>query len=285
MIYTIPSTKEQFLQQAIEKLGVYPIDFSDNYQHIQKTSALSSPYQAAGVLLLLYFQPHTVMGENGSDGFYFRLIKRSQRVSQAGDLGCPGGILRETLDSFIKRLIKSGLIPILDNGAGALAKKRDIQTYDIITLFLANAVREAWEEIRLNPFHISFLGPLPSYSLHLYKRIIFPLVCFVNFSYRFRPNYEIERIVDIPVSAFFREDNYGKIIPEVDEGLRLPAEEFQAKPCLIYVDDDDRENVLWGATFSIVTRFLKIVFDFKTPEWQNKRTVIKTLNRDYLMGK
>ncbi len=283
MKHTLPATAEQFLQQTIEKLGVYPCDFSENFAMIQRASATSRPYKAAGVLVLL-FHPQTKGTEKDGGEFYFRLIERSRRVSQAGDLACPGGIFQATLDTCLGKLIKSGLLPLLRNSAGALAREREGDTYDLIAFFLANAAREAWEEIGLNPFRIRFLGPLPAYRLHLSERTIFPLVCFIPGDHRLRPNYEVERIVDIPVRAFFDAGNYGRIIPEIPPGLDLPESESRAKPCLIYSDEQSRENILWGATFSIVTRFLKIVLAYDIPAWQNKRSVIKTLNRDYLAG-
>ena len=83
------------------------------------------------------------------------------------------------------------------------------------------------------------------------------------------PNYEVESLVDIPVDAFFRENNYGTLRLETENGLSLP--------CLIYSDREGRENILWGATFFIILNFLEIAFGFQLPEWQNKRVIRKII--------
>jgi len=97
------------------------------------------------------------------------------------------------------------------------ARRRGNAAFNDITLFLANAVRESWEEIRLSPFNIRFLGPLPSYSLHLFTRTIFPVVCLVEKKWKFHPNREVEKMVEIPLQSFYNEDNYGffpSILPQ-----------------------------------------------------------------------
>ncbi len=89
-----------------------------------------------------------------------------------------------------------------------LPESRDRETFRIIKLFLANAVRESWEETGLSPWNISFLGPLPCYSLFLFRRTIFPLVGFAKKRWNFCPNVEVESIVEIPLMAFLDESNY-----------------------------------------------------------------------------
>ncbi|MDO9586288.1 MAG: hypothetical protein Q7I93_07405 [Syntrophales bacterium] len=187
-------------------------------------------------------------------------------------------------DLPLKKLITSGLMPSLRNKAGRYARRRDSRTYHAVALFLANAAREAWEEIRLNPFRLFFLGPLPSCSLHLFRRTIFPIVGFVNSGHSFRPNYEVERIVDIPVRAFFQQENYGTMTTIPDSGLRHSGNSPETLPCLIYLDPEGRENILWGATFLIVASFLKIVFDFQIPQGQTGLTFNKTIDAHYLSG-
>ena len=295
--------KKLFLEQVTEKLGAYPIDYAEKIQTIREMGNPPDPHLQAGVLLLLYFRENKPLGKenplsppfgkgglggfsNETEGeFFFRLIRRSHRVAQAGDLACPGGMLHAKWDLPLKKLITSGLIPLLRNKAGWHARRRDSRTYHAVALFLANAAREAWEEIRLNPFRLLFLGPLPSYSLHLFRRTIFPIVGFVNSGHFSRPHYEVERLVDIPVLAFFQQENYGTLTTTTDSGLRPSGNSSEALPCLIYMDPAGRENVLWGATFSIIASFLKIVFDFQIPQAQTGFAVNKTLDAHYVSGK
>ena len=284
MDYPILCNKKKFLERVTEKLGVYPIAYAEKLQTIRGTENYSNRGRCAGVLLLLYFRKNSPL-RNETDGeFFFRLIRRSQSVVQAGDIACPGGMLDAKWDLQLKKLITSGLIPLLRNKAGQYARHRDRQDYDAITLFLANAAREAWEEIRLNPFRILFLGPLPSYSLQLFQRTIFPLVGYVDSNHYFRPNYEVERIVDIPIRAFFQQGNYGTITTTPGDNLLPSGKSSGTQPCLIYTDPEGRENILWGATFSIVISFLNIVLNFQIPKGETGLAVRKTINFDYVSG-
>jgi 8-oxo-dGTP pyrophosphatase MutT (NUDIX family) len=272
----ILANKELFLEMVIDKLGGNELNFAERQGLIRKSAPSPAPLQAAGVMLLLFY---------GSGEFFFRLSKRSSRIPQAGDLSCPGGLLHDRWDRIIMRLITSGVIPVMRNRAGQLSRQRDTETFQTLSLFLANALREAWEEIRLNPYSVHFLGPLPAYSLQLYQRIIFPMVGLVPNISRFRPNYEVESLVDIPVAVFFHQENYATLVREVDSGLGLRDTEPQFMPCLIYHDQTGADHVLWGATFFVIISFLEIIFNFELPEWQNKRSVKKTIDAHYLSGK
>lgn len=272
----IPANKELFLEMAVDKLGSNPLNFAEKQGLIRKSAPSPAPLQAAGVLLPLFYN---------SEEFFFRLSKRSHGIPQAGDLSCPGGLLHDRWDRIIMRLVTSGVIPVLRNKAGKLSRQRDKETFQTLSLFLANALREAWEEISLNPFSVHFLGPLPAYPLQLFQRIIFPMVGLVQEVSRFRPNNEVESLVDIPVAAFFHQENYATLIREIDGGLGLRDTEPRFMPCLIYHDQTGADHVLWGATFFVIISFLEIVFNFELPEWRNKRSVKKTIDARYLSGK
>lgn len=268
--------KQQFLETVIDKLGSIQLNFTEKHNLIRESVSSSAPLQAAGVILPIFYR---------SGEFYFRLSKRSQRIPQAGDLSCPGGILQDHLDRVVMRLITSGVIPMLRNRAGKLSRQRDKKTSQTISLFLANAMREAWEEIRLNPFSVHFLGALPAYSLHLFQRIIFPVVGLVPEITSFRPNHEVESLVDIPITAFFQQKNYASIIREVDGRLPREDTERQSLPCLIYSGPTGEEHVLWGATFFVIIHFLEVIFNFELPAWKGKRLVRKVIDVHYLSGK
>jgi 8-oxo-dGTP pyrophosphatase MutT (NUDIX family) len=172
--------KEPFRQTVIEKLGPLPIDFAEKLDFIHSTRHTSERYSAAGVLLLLHFRENADPLMSGKGEYYFQLIKRSARVSQPGDLSCPGGMLAPRLDAFLMPFIASGLIPIVGGAAKQYVRQRQPGSIDTLMLLLTSAVRESWEEIRLSPFNAQFLGPLPCHSLILFRRTIFPLVVLVN---------------------------------------------------------------------------------------------------------
>ncbi|MFA5180143.1 MAG: CoA pyrophosphatase [Syntrophales bacterium] len=268
-----------------KSLAPYAGDFARGWQDIRDNNNSGRTSQfAAGVLLLLCHRSDHISEPGGTGGWVLQLIKRSSRVSQAGDISCPGGMLHPLIDwAFSLFFIRSGFLPCLplsyDSACSAAASERK----NIISLFLANALRESWEELHLNPLHVSLLGSLPTYSLHLFRRTIFPLLAIARNDWIPIPNPEVDKIIEIPLTYFFREDSYGRYMIEASETLPTKDQGPWEFPCLIH-EDDDGEEILWGATFYIIMNFLKIVFDFQLPDGHSRRIRNKTLNPDYLSG-
>ncbi|MGZ3577902.1 MAG: hypothetical protein ACXWMO_03300 [Syntrophales bacterium] len=277
------SNREQFLSLVVDKLGRAPIDFKEKLDSIKKSKKGPEAHSAAGVLLLLHYTGSD-MQSGGEGEFIFQLIKRSARVAQPGDLSCPGGLLHGVLDPVLTPFIATGIIPVLGGEPLRFARSRDRETLRIIKLFLANAVRESWEETGLSPWNISFLGPLPTYSLFLFRRTIFPLVGFAKERWEFCPNLEVESIVEIPLTAFFDESNYALYNVETSSEVRTARQRPNGFPCLVTRDSAGKEEVLWGATFYIIMNFIKIVFNLDTPDPGSKRVINRTLGPDYLTG-
>lgn len=278
------SNKEEFLALTVEKLGMCSIDYNEKMRFVQGTRKAEEPHSAAGVVLLLHFRRNDPLRENNNGEFIFQLIKRSAKVTQPGDLSCPGGLLHNFLDPLLSPLITRRLIPILQGNALKYTLMKDRDTYRTIALFLTNAVREAWEETGLKPWNILFLGPLPSYSLQLFKRTIFPLVGFVKKEWHFYPNSEVETIVEIPLTTFFDERNYGLYRIETINDVGAERQDPREFPCLIIRDNQGKEEILWGATFFIIINFLKIVLNFEIPDLHEKRVIKRILGPEYLTG-
>lgn len=282
------TNKDGFASLITEKLGRLPLDFSEAMRKVEKSQKTTQSLSAAGVMLLLHFKETSDSTTTKSGEFHFLLVKRSAKVAQPGDLSCPGGMLSKTLDNFLKYLIISGILPVFNGEAKHLAKNRDNDTFNLITLFLANALRETWEETNIFPSKISFLGPLPTYSLLFFKRMIFPLVGLVKNekqSWRFHSNREVEKIVEIPVRMFFNPDNYGNFtyeLPSSSHDIRIKSGEF---PCLIFNDDKGEQEILWGATFFIIMNLLHAVFGLNIPQLNNKRMISKLLQPEYMIRK
>ena len=154
-----------------------------------------------------------------------------------------------------------------------------------MTLFLANALRESWEEIGLSPCRVRFLGPIPTYSLTRFRRTIFPLAGFVERPGSLHLNREVEKIVEIPLASFYREDLIGcytfSLPGPIDSGVQ---KSFQY-PCLIHREADGGEEILWGATFHILIQFLGIVMDYRLPDWEKGQVVQRTLRSEYIAGR
>jgi hypothetical protein len=195
-------------------------------------------------------------------------------------------MLHPLLDPFMQRLVAPGILPIMQGKALALAIARGKKTSDHVTLFFANALREAWEEIRVNPLNVRFLGALPSRELYVFSRIIFPVVGLVKRDWRFQPNREVERIVEIPLKALFEKENYGTLTVDIETSMpfRHQVEQIRDFPCFLFTPPGGKEEILWGATMFIIMNFLEIVFDFKLPDEISDRVVRKSLRSDYATG-
>jgi 8-oxo-dGTP pyrophosphatase MutT (NUDIX family) len=281
---SILEQKEPFRQAVIDNLGPLPIDFAEKLDFIHSTRHTPEPYSAAGVLLLLHFREDTAPRRSGQGEYFFQLIKRSARVSQPGDLSCPGGMLAPLLDAVLRPVIACGLIPVVGGTAKAYIRQRPADTIDTLMLLLTSAVRESWEEVRLSPFNIEFLGPLPCHSLILFRRMIFPMVVMVKNTPSYRPNHEVERIVEIPVRAFFQNENYARYQIRAEDSVRRGDQASWEFPCFIQHEGKNGQDVLWGATFHIILRFLEILFDFVLPDIRSNPIISRTLRQSYLTG-
>ena len=276
------SAPKGVIEQIIERLGSVSIDYEERVEFIRSKNGSADRWLAAGVILLLHY--HEGTGQEG--GFVLQLIKRSSVVPQPGDISCPGGMLHPVADRLLRHLISSGLTPIMQGKARSLASAKGVKTLDHISLFLTNALREAWEEIRVNPLNVQFLGALPSRELYVFSRIIFPVVGLVRRDWTFQPNREVERVIEIPLKALFDRNRYGTLTVEIESTLpfRHEVEPMRNFPCFLYTPPGGREEVLWGATMSIVMNFLEIVFGFTLPEKNSNRVVRKSLRPDYATG-
>jgi len=280
----ILSDRTRFLESVIVKLGSFPIDFMESMAGIQSSRGTSELHSAAGVLLLLHFRKKRPDEEDQQGDFCFHLIKRSASVAQPGDLSCPGGMLHPHLDGLLRVLLVKGLVPVLKGYPESFIRKENEDPFKTITLFLTNGLRESWEEIGLSPFNVRFLGPLSCHSLILFRRTIFPLVCLVNKEPLYRPNREVDRVVEIPLASFFRDDNYAHYLIDRAGSLKDSDQVSWQFPCFRHQEEGRAPEILWGATFNIILRFLEILFDFKLPEIPSGRVIRRTLHQSYLTG-
>ena len=269
----------------IKKLSGNPSGFLSKWQDIKGENATgASRRAAAGVLLLLCLRPDVRRTGAANAIWVFQLIKRSSQTSQGGDISCPGGMLHPLIDwAFSLLFIRSGILSGSLPHAGPAAEQGGRREENIVSMFFANTLREAWEELRLPPLRVSLLGALPTYSLHLFSRTIFPLVALARPDWTPAPNREVARFIEIPVASFFDDNAYGRYLIHAAPGLPTADQGPWEFPCLIH-EQGGTEEILWGATFFIITNFLKIVFDHTLPDLRGKRTRSKTLTADYLAG-
>jgi len=276
--------RDEFLERAIERLGAHPSDFREMMGQIA-ASPPTSPRRAAGVLLPLVFRALPSGGSVEEEEFRFVLIKRSRHIPQPGDLSCPGGMLHPFLDRLLRHLLTLAPLPILRGEARSHALRRGRETFRITTLFLTNALREAWEELRIPPWNVRFLGPIPTHSLVLFTRTIFPVAGLIDPPGLFRPNGEVERLLEIPLASFYREELFSRYSLEEATAGKSHDQGSRELPCFVHRDAGGGEEVLWGATFNIIVRFLEITLDYRLPDWRKGRIIRRTLRSDYLTGR
>lgn len=283
MELSIFQDQQNLPRQIMEALARNPIDYLEQGAFMEKHKGGSTPWEGAGVLLPLFYR---LTEENESSGgeFVFLLNKRSQNLPQGGDLCAPGGGDHPIMDSNAQKILDSGIFPSLQSPALMAAKERGGEEYRAILYYWGNALRESWEEIRLSTFNVDFLGPLPTYRLQSRRWIIFPLVGQVREKWIYQLSPEVEKIVPIPVAAFYRPGSYGVYSLEIPEEMTargIPSP--WVFPCLI-AEEQGEEEILWGATFQIIRTFLQIAIPFPLPPASGQRVIRRPLLRTYLSG-
>lgn len=213
------------------------------------------------------------------------LNKRSQQVRQPGDLCCPGGTIERKLDPYIARLLELPFSPLSRWPYWSDFHRRQPLEARLLSVLLATGLREGWEEMRLNPLALKFLGPLPSQCLLLFRRVIHPMVAWVSRQRRFAPSWEVERVVSIPLRHLLNPSFYGcyrlHVPPRLEWRFNGPRHDF---PCFLYASEHGTE-MLWGVTYRIVTLLMEIAFGFQPPELSALPVIPGHLTDAYVTGK
>ena len=236
--------------------------------------------RTSSVLLLL---EENVADKGGIPEACIILNKRSKNVRQPGDLCCPGGAT-EGFDRFLARFLSFRGSILSRWPCWSQLRKDEPENAEFLSLLYAAGLRESWEEMRLNPFGLTFLGPLPSQCLVLFRRVIHPLVAWVSYQKEFTLSWEVERIVRFPLRALLNPYNYAVyrmyVPPHLEWRFRGTTVDF---PCFVYRSTGQAE-LLWGATFRIVTMFLETIFGFRVPDVEKLPMVPATVGDEYIQG-
>jgi len=213
--------------------------------------------------------------------------KRSDRVPQPGDLCFPGGSMDLRLDACLARLLTLPGFPLARWPYWQGWRRIRPGEARRLSLLLATALREGFEEMRLNPLGIRMLGPLPAQNLQMFERVIYPMVGWIRRQTRFFPNWEVARVVYVPLGHLLTPELYARyrLRFETGEASRDGEEaEIREFPCFVHEGRQGTE-MLWGATYRIVTVFLECVFGFRPPALEDLPVVHGTLGPDYLNGR
>jgi hypothetical protein len=207
------------------------------------------------------------------------LNKRSVKVRQPGDLCCPGGRVSRRLDAGLATLLKLPILHLARWPHWPRWRKTRPRDAKWLRLLLATGVRESIEEMRLNPFGLTFLGPLPAQPLVMFQRIIYPMVVWVSGQKRFYPNWEVEKIIYIPLRDLLNSTRYARYRLRFEAQSTTP--QINTFPCFRYAKGN-KEEVLWGATYRITAVFLDCVFGFVPPDLNSLPEIHGSLSRSYL---
>jgi hypothetical protein len=150
-----------------------------------------------------------------------------------------------------------------------------------LSLLLATALRESVEEMRLNPFGLTFLGPMPSQDLSLFRRVLYPMVVWINRQKHFFPNWEVEKIVRIPLRNLLDPSAYACYHIRFEQSEKGTF--VQDFPCFLHESKRERE-ILWGVTYRIVMAFLEFAFGFNPPALELLPVIQGRMSESYLHG-
>lgn len=234
--------------------------------------------------VVLFLLSPTGDRESGTGTPSLVLTKRSPQVRQPGDLCCPGGGYPPRLDAMVAAMLGLPGGPLHRWPFWNRWRRRHPRLVSRLSVFMAAGLREGVEEMRLNPFGFRFLGVLPPSELVMFDRLILPLVGWLPSQKRFRPNWEVERMVSIPLDHLLDPENYACYRITVDPRRDgTPGIEMFDLPCIVH-RHKGVEEILWGVTFRITMDFLDRVFDFSPPPLGRLPVLRRRLTRDYRTG-
>ncbi len=269
---------EAFRRRVMERLADGPVDFVEQMQFVEEKQEAGEKYAASAVLLPLEL-------DASRQEYAVILNKRSTYVQQAGDLCFPGGGTDRRLDRILSRLLAWRILPTERSEPLRRVLRSSPRAREVFLFVLSSVLRESWEEMRLPPWKVEYMGALPTLWMQSFPRVIFPVVGKVRPGWKARPNWEVESVLRLPLRAFFDPANYAicKFL------VQTPSEEGQATheweyPCLV-INDPAGEEILWGATFKILMNFMERVFELPIEQINPSRRVFKELSPYYFTGK
>jgi hypothetical protein len=269
---------EAFRKHVVERLEDGPVDFVEQMRFVEAQREAGEKYAASAVLLPLEL-------DHGSHEFGVILNKRSAHVQQAGDLCFPGGGTDRRFDRLLSRLLAWRVLPTGRSEPLRKLLRVSPRSREVFLFVLSGVLRESWEEMRLPPWKVEYMGALPTLWMQSFPRVIFPVVGRVRSGWKARPNWEVESVLRLPLRAFCEPSNYAicTFLVHSPSGQEEGTIEWEY-PCLV-IDDPAGEEILWGATFKILANFMERVFDLPISRMKPSRRILKELSPYYFNGK
>ena len=263
-MYHLLQNKDHFQRQAITIFD----------QNVTDLNGGSTNPTASSSVLFLIGEPRALSGTPS-----LILNKRSQQVRQPGDLCFPGGGPAPRIDAVFAKLLSLPGAPF--SRWRSKTGCHPPQKLHRLAQLLATSLRESFEEMRLIPLYVRFLGPLPPQRLIMFNRIIYPMVGWVTYQKHFRLNGEVEKIVPVPIQALLNPDNYASFQLTYPSGLPAGIDTKRREfPCFVHRQEGATE-ILWGVTYRIVMIFLAQIFDFAPPQTSDLPGIDNQLSPNY----
>ena len=269
-----PGTLVEHVQNALLR--------EDAYAALSSENVLNSA-SASSVLFLL--GPNCSENTRAAAEPCLILNLRSDRVRQPGDLCCPGGSISPHPDVYLAKLLYLPFFSLARWSNWVSLRRRCSRDAFQLAVLMATALRESFEEMRLNPLGVKFLGLLPSERLVMFRRVIYPLVGWVKTQRRFYPNWEVEKVIHVPLRNLLNPENYMRFRLKIDipqTGVEAPA--FKEFPCYVHAENG-KHHRLWGATFRILLSFVQRVFELRVEEINPTLRVERDMPEHYYTGR
>jgi 8-oxo-dGTP pyrophosphatase MutT (NUDIX family) len=115
---------------------------------------------------------------------------------------------------------------------------------------VAGAIREAYEEVGVDPNHVNVLRELTPLKIPVSGYEVFPVLAFAESELNFvRQASEVERIIEISINDLLNPDNRKVQEIVLSSGLRL-------NDVPVFKFDDD---IIWGATSMMLNEIIDIL--------------------------
>lgn len=253
-------------------------EFVEKMRFVREKRREGEKWFPSGVLVPLEVHPDR-------EETVFVLNKRSDYVQQPGDLCCPGGGADRRLDRLLANLLVLRFLPSTWSSPFGRLLRLDRTERDILLFILAGGLRESWEEMRLKPWNVEYLGALPTHEMGNFRRVIFPVVGRIRHKWKPRPNWEVEKLIRLPLDAFFQIENYAicRIVLPSEGREQFGVDSYEV-PCMV-LESEGEEEILWGATFRILLTFMSKVFDLPVDRINPTRKIQKVMPEHYYTGK
>lgn len=113
--------------------------------------------------------------------------------------------------------------------------------------FVEAAIREAYEEINLDPAHVQIIGELSALSTYVSNSHIVPVLAYLQSPPSMvAVNDEVDRVFSVALSDLVRDDTY------VEEHWGTPPNQYQIH--FFHLDDE----TIWGATGKMLHQLINI---------------------------